>query len=92
MAAGQIGQQPSAGNVQLTFPVVTQSQFTDPRQYERIILRANADGSRVLLKDIARVAFGANNYGFDFNPTVDRIRVAGSNGQNLRLKDRKSVV
>ncbi len=27
----------------------------------------------------------ANNYGFDFNPTVDRIRVAGSNGQNLRL-------
>lgn len=25
------------------------------------------------------------NYGFDFNPTVDRIRVVGSNGQNLRL-------
>jgi hypothetical protein len=27
----------------------------------------------------------ANTYGFDFNPTVDRIRVVGSNGQNLRL-------
>lgn len=27
----------------------------------------------------------ANHYGFDFNPTVDRIRVVGSNGQNLRL-------
>ena len=25
------------------------------------------------------------NYGFDFNPTVDRIRVVGDNGQNLRL-------
>jgi hypothetical protein len=27
----------------------------------------------------------AQNYGFDFNPTVDRIRVTGANGQNLRL-------
>lgn len=26
-----------------------------------------------------------SNYGFDFNPTVDRIRVVSDNGQNLRL-------
>ena len=61
--AGQIGQQPSAGNVQLTFPVVTQSQFTDPRQYERIILRANADGSAIVrLGDVARAEVGLRQY------------------------------
>ena len=31
------------------------------------------------------VALQGSDYGFDFNPTVDRIRVAGSSGQNLRL-------
>ena len=35
--AGQIGQQPNAGPVELTFPVVTQPQFTEPGQYLNII-------------------------------------------------------
>ena len=43
--AGQIGQQPGPGEVQLTFPVVTQGQFADPRQFERIILRASGNSS-----------------------------------------------
>jgi len=61
--AGQIGQQPSSGNVQLTFPVVTQSQFVDPRQYERIILRANPDGSAIVrLGDVARAQVGLRQY------------------------------
>ena len=61
--AGQIGQQPSAGDVQLTFPVVTQSPFTDPRQYERIILRANPDGSAIVrLGDVARAEVGLRQY------------------------------
>src|SRR5512144_2088911 len=46
--AGQIGQQPSAGPVELTFPVVTQAPFTDPRQYEQIILKASQDGSAIV--------------------------------------------
>ena len=61
--AGQIGQQPSAGDVQLSFPVVTQGQFTDPRQYERIILRANPDGSAIVrLGDVARAEIGLRQY------------------------------
>ena len=31
-------------------------------------------------------------YGFDFNPTVDRIRMVGSNGQNLRLHPVTGVI
>ena len=33
--AGQIGQQPTPGPVELTFPVVTQAPFIEPRQYEQ---------------------------------------------------------
>ena len=44
--AGQIGQQPTAGPVELTFPVVTQAPFTEPRQYENIILRGEPGRQR----------------------------------------------
>jgi multidrug efflux pump len=61
--AGQIGQQPSAGPVELTFPVITQAPFTDPRQYENIILRANQDDSAIVrLGDVARVEVGLRQY------------------------------
>ena len=61
--AGQIGQQPTAGPVELTFPVVTQAPFTDPRQYEKIILRASQDGSAIVrLGDVARIEVGLRQY------------------------------
>ena len=44
--AGQIGQQPNAGPVELTFPVITQPQYTEPKQYENIILRASPGRQR----------------------------------------------
>ncbi|HTQ00659.1 MAG TPA: multidrug efflux RND transporter permease subunit [Casimicrobiaceae bacterium] len=61
--AGQIGQQPNAGPVELTFPVITQPQFTDPKQYENIILRASQDGSAIVrIGDVARAEFGLQQY------------------------------
>lgn len=61
--AGQIGQKPTAEPVQLTFPVVTQRPFTDPSQYENIILRANQDGGGIVrLKDVARAEIGLRQY------------------------------
>jgi len=61
--AGQVGQQPSSGAVELTFPVTTQGQFTDPRQYLNIILRANQDGSAIVrLGDVARAEIGLRQY------------------------------
>ena len=46
--AGQIGQQPTDGPVQLTPPVITQEPFSDPAQYEQIILRASQQGSAIV--------------------------------------------
>ena len=61
--AGQIGQEPTAGPVQLTFPVVTQRPFKDPAQYDNIILRASQDGSAIVrLKDVARSEIGLRQY------------------------------
>jgi multidrug efflux pump len=35
--AGQVGQEPTDGRVQLTFPVVTQAPFVQPSEYDNII-------------------------------------------------------
>jgi len=37
-------------------------------------------------------ALSGTNFGFDFNPTVDRIRVVSSSGQNLRLNPENGAV
>jgi multidrug efflux pump len=61
--AGQIGQAPNAAPVELTFPVVTQAPFTDPRQYEQIILRASQDGNAIVrVGDVARAEVGLRQY------------------------------
>ncbi|MHC1727706.1 MAG: efflux RND transporter permease subunit [Syntrophobacteraceae bacterium] len=61
--AGSIGQQPTSGPVQLTFPVVTQRPFTEPSEYDNIILRASQDGSAIVrLKDVARPEVGLRQY------------------------------
>ena len=61
--AGQIGQQPTAGPVQQTFPVVTQRPFTEPAQYENIILRATQGESAIVrLKDVGRAEVGLRQY------------------------------
>ena len=37
-------------------------------------------------------ALSGSNFGFDFNPTVDRIRLVSSSGQNLRLNPENGAV
>ncbi|MGA2224091.1 MAG: multidrug efflux RND transporter permease subunit [Syntrophobacteraceae bacterium] len=61
--AGQVGQQPSGDQVQLTYPVVTQAPYLKPSQYEDIILRASQDGSAIVrVKDVARAEVGRRLY------------------------------
>lgn len=64
-AAGSIGADPMPADQGFTATVSAEGRFTTPEQFENIILRANADGTTVKLKDVGRVAFGPNNYGFD---------------------------
>jgi multidrug efflux pump len=96
--SGQIGQQPNAGPVELTFPVITQPQFTDPRQYENIILRASQDGSAIVrIGDVARAEFGLQQYIVDsrMNGTPATIiavyQQAGANGLVVSDAVRKTL-
>jgi hydrophobe/amphiphile efflux-1 (HAE1) family protein len=61
-AAGRIGQRPVGDEVELTVPVLTRGRLENPEEYENIIIRANADGSMVRLRDVARVELGSQSY------------------------------
>ncbi len=64
-AAGTIGGSPSVPDQGFTATVSAEGRFSSPEQFAAIILRANPDGTTVRLGDVARVAVGAQNYGFD---------------------------
>jgi len=97
--AGQIGQRPSSGQVDMTFPVVTQQPYTDPREYEQIILRGSQDGSAtVKVGDVARAELGLRQYIVDTridNTPATLIAVyqqAGSNGLAVSDAVRKALL
>jgi len=64
-AAGSVGGDPAPNGQAFTATVAAEGRYSSPEEFENTILRANADGSVVRLKDVARVSFGASNYGFD---------------------------
>jgi hydrophobe/amphiphile efflux-1 (HAE1) family protein len=61
-AVGQVGKAPNVDPVELTLSVRTLGRLNEVDQFENIILRANQDGSMILLKDIARIELGAQSY------------------------------
>src|ERR1043165_701765 len=60
---GQIGATPSVQGQQLNAIMQGRTTLRTVPEFENILLRTNPDGSRVLLKDVARVSLGAENYG-----------------------------
>ncbi|HET8584419.1 MAG TPA: efflux RND transporter permease subunit, partial [Casimicrobiaceae bacterium] len=63
-AAGKVGQSPSPSNQALVYTITAQGRLTDAKEFERIIVRANPDGSTVRLADVARVELGSKDYEF----------------------------
>ena len=60
--AGQIGGEPVPPGQQYTYTVQAQGRLKSPEQFGDVILRANADGSNLRLKDVARLELGAQTY------------------------------
>jgi multidrug efflux pump len=60
---GQLGANPAVPGQELNVIMQGRTTLRTVPEFENILLRMNPDGSRVLLKDIARVALGAENYG-----------------------------
>ena len=60
-AAGVLGQQPVEG-LDITIPITAQGRLSSVSQFEEIVLRANADGSMIRMRDVARVSLEASSY------------------------------
>ncbi len=62
VSAGEIGSLPNVAGQGIAATVVVNGQLGDVAQFGAIVLRANADGSTVRLKDVARIELGAQAY------------------------------
>ena len=62
-AVGRIGAAPLNPDQQFQFTISTQGRLTTTEEFERIIIRANPDGSTVRVRDVARVELGARGIG-----------------------------
>jgi len=62
VAAGELGGLPAQVGQMLNATVITDSRLNTPAEFEQILLKVNANGSKVLLKDVARVELGGETY------------------------------
>jgi HAE1 family hydrophobic/amphiphilic exporter-1 len=65
VAAGQVGQQPAPEGQQYQISVRAVGRLSEAGQFENIILKTNADGTLVRLKDVGRAELGAEDYSSD---------------------------
>jgi multidrug efflux pump len=62
VSAGEIGSLPNVAGQGISATVIVNGQLTNAAQFGNIVLRANADGSTVRLKDVARIELGGQSY------------------------------
>ncbi|MGB6187381.1 MAG: efflux RND transporter permease subunit [Aeromonas molluscorum] len=62
VAFGKLGGTPSVNDQQFTATIMGQTRLSTVEEFNNILLRVNQDGSKVLLKDVARVELGGENY------------------------------
>jgi HAE1 family hydrophobic/amphiphilic exporter-1 len=58
-AVGRIGAQPMHSDAQFQITLQTKGRLSDVAEFERIVVRANPDGSTVRVKDVGRVELGS---------------------------------
>ncbi|MBZ8138658.1 multidrug efflux RND transporter permease subunit [Rubrivivax gelatinosus] len=80
VASGTIGDRPNVPGQPIFATVVVDGQLKTVEQFGNIVLRANADGSTVRLKDVARVELGAQAYA-----TQARLNGKASTGIGVQL-------
>ncbi len=63
-AVGRVGQPPTLSGQELALTVNTKGRLASAAEFENIVVRANADGSLLKLKDVARIELGSRDYDF----------------------------
>lgn len=62
--AGTIGQAPNKSEQEFQYTVRVKGRLTETAEFENIIIKAQAEGTFVRLKDVARVELGSKDYTF----------------------------
>ncbi len=62
VAGGALGQPPNESHNAFQMTVNTQGRFTEPGQFEQVIIKRGDDGRLTRLTDVARVELGARDY------------------------------
>ncbi|MDH0703989.1 multidrug efflux RND transporter permease subunit TbtB [Pseudomonas toyotomiensis] len=62
VSSGQLGGLPTRSGVQLNATVLGKTRMTTPEEFEEILVKVKTDGSQIRVKDVARVALGADNF------------------------------
>jgi multidrug efflux pump len=62
VAAGELGALPSNIGQMLNATVVTDSRLNSVEEFEKVLLKVNANGSSVRLRDVANVELGGESY------------------------------
>jgi multidrug efflux pump len=81
VSAGSLGELPNVSGQSISATVVVPGPAQPAtKQFGNIVLRANADGSTVRLKDVARIELGAQTYA-----TTARLNGKPSTGIGVQL-------
>lgn len=75
-AAGVLGQQPISG-IDITIPIVAHGRLSTVSEFEDIVVRADAEGSILRLRDVADVSLEASSYNTE----------SGIDGENAAVMD-----
>src|SRR6187401_772923 len=65
VASGSVGAEPSTADQKISALVLVKGQLSSPEEFGAIILRANADGSTVRMRDVARIEIAGLSYQFN---------------------------
>ena len=76
---GQLGDRPAVTGQELNVTLQGQSTLRTPEEFGNILLHVNQDGSRVRLRDVAKIALGGQNY-------VTQARVDGRPSAAVAIK------
>jgi len=65
VSSGALGQPPYSKGEAFQLGVETQGRLTDPQQFYDVVIRTDAAGHQVRVRDVARVELGAQDYGIN---------------------------
>jgi multidrug efflux pump len=80
VSAGQLGGPPAAANQQLAATITESTLLRTPEDFGNVVLKSQQSGGQVLLKDVARIVRGAENFNAD-----NRYNLQPASGVGIQL-------